>query len=111
MSRDGAGVPDVPMRPLVRGGAVALAAVLGALCAAPAQAADAARGSLLYDNNCVVCHTPKVHHREPPLPIDVADLRRIVASWAREQKLGWTDDDVSDVVEYLYQTHYTGRLR
>jgi hypothetical protein len=42
----------------------------------------------------------------PPMPIDVQDLRRIVSSWAREQNLNWSQQDVEDVVRYLDRSHY-----
>ena len=71
-----------------------------------AQVPDAARGRLLYENHCIVCHTQSVHRRVPPMPIDAQDLRRIVSSWAKEQKLRWSQADIEDVVNYLERTHY-----
>jgi len=88
---------------------VAIACMAGAWLALPAAAADVPdfeRGRQLYENHCIVCHTPKVHRRIPPMPIDLKDLRVIVASWAREEKLGWTPQDVDDVVHYLDRTNY-----
>ena len=73
---------------------------------AAAQVPDHERGRLLYENHCVVCHTQKVHRRTPPMPIDVQDLRRIVSSWAGEQNLNWSQEDVEDVVRYLDRSHY-----
>ncbi|MCC7484339.1 MAG: cytochrome c [Burkholderiales bacterium] len=67
---------------------------------------DPQRGRLLYENHCVVCHTSKVHRRVPPLPIDLGELRRIVAAWAQGQKLGWSEPEIADVTEYLQSTHY-----
>lgn len=68
------------------------------------------RGRLLYENHCVVCHTPKVHRRIPPLPIDIKELRQIVSAWAKGEQLGWSEEEIADVVEYLNTTHY-GFLR
>ena len=90
--------------------AMVMALLLGIMVGS-AQAAEVSRGRLLYENHCVVCHTAKVHRREPPLPVDLKDLRRIVSSWAKEQNLRWSDDDVSDVVAFLSQTQYNGRLK
>ena len=73
---------------------------------AAAQPPDMERGRLLYENHCVVCHTSKVHRRLDPLPLDRKDLQLIVAAWAKGQQLGWSDGDVSDVVEYLDRTYY-----
>jgi len=64
------------------------------------------RGRMLYDNHCIACHTSKVHRRIPPLPIDVKELRQIVAAWAKGEQLNWSDEDVTDVVEYLDRTYY-----
>jgi len=90
-----------------RGAHWLLGAAVGlALPAWGAEAVDAERGRLLYENHCVVCHTSKVHRRIPPLPMDLKDLRLIVAAWAKGQDLRWSDSDISDVVEYLDRTHY-----
>ena len=85
-----------------------LLAAVSAISAGPslAQVPDVARGRLLYENHCVVCHTQKVHRRTPPMPMDVQDLRRIVSSWAKEQNLRWSQADIEDVVHYLDRTHY-----
>ena len=84
--------------------------VAGALAIAvnawSAESADLERGRLLYENHCVVCHTPKVHRRIPPLPIDMKELRQIVSAWAKGENLGWSEQDITDVVEYLDAAHY-----
>lgn len=64
------------------------------------------RGRSLYENHCVVCHTPKVHRRVSSLAIDVADLRHIVTAWATQQNLRWSREDIEDVVHYLDRVHY-----
>jgi mono/diheme cytochrome c family protein len=84
-------------------GAAALAAATGS---AGQSVPDAERGRALYQNHCGVCHTSKVHRREPPLPITVEELRTIVAIWAREEGLRWSRDDIEDVVQYLDRTYY-----
>ena len=71
-----------------------------------AVAADKERGRTLYENHCVVCHTPKVHSRPTRIPLTIDELRQIVANWAREENLRWSDEDVNDVVWYLNTTRY-----
>jgi mono/diheme cytochrome c family protein len=67
---------------------------------------DLERGRALYQNHCVVCHTSKVHRREPPLPITLDELRAIVTLWAKEEGLPWRRDEIEDVVQYLDRAHY-----
>ena len=93
--------------PLARAFRLAVAAtVLPVLPAWGAEMPDAGRGRLLYENHCVVCHTSKVHRRIPPLPSDRGELQMIVSAWAKGQKLGWSDADIADVVEYLDVSYY-----
>lgn len=73
---------------------------------AGAELPNLERGRALYENHCVVCHTPNVHRRVPRLPIDLRDLRLIVSSWTKQENLRWTEDDIEDVVHYLDRTHY-----
>lgn len=67
---------------------------------------DLERGRALYENHCQVCHTPRVHSRANKLPVSQAELRDIVDRWQREEKLRWSGQDVTDVVEYLGRTRY-----
>lgn len=85
-----------------------LAALLALLAfpAAGAELPSAERGRLLYDNHCVVCHTPSIHRRPNRVPLNAAELREIVNSWQREEKLRWSAQDVEDVVQYLRETLY-----
>jgi mono/diheme cytochrome c family protein len=71
-----------------------------------AELPDLERGRALYENHCVVCHTPKVHRRPALLPRRIDDLRFIVTLWASQQSLAWSRDDIEDVVHYLDRTHY-----
>ena len=84
-------------------GSVALAAATGS---AAQPVPDLERGRAFYQNHCIVCHTPKVHRREPPLALTVDELRAVVTLWARQQGLGWCRDDIEDVVQYLDRAHY-----
>ncbi len=89
--------------------AILLLATGGLGIAAPGWSADVPdleRGRALYENHCVVCHTPKVHRRVPALPLGIDDLRFIVTLWASQQGLRWNRDEIEDVVFYLDRTHY-----
>ena len=68
-----------------------------------AQAPDAARGQMLYENHCQSCHTPKIHARLNKPQLNKAQLRAIVDDWQREERLSWTAQDTEDVVEYVNQ--------
>ena len=85
--------------------AVAVAALTIAWQTA-ALGADADRGRALYENHCIVCHTSKVHRREPRLAADSAQLYKIVTDWQAEQGLRWSREDINDVVYYLKLTQY-----
>lgn len=74
-----------------------------------ADAPNAERGRLLYENHCMVCHTAKVHGRIRPLPLDMKELRSIIAFWAKNEKLSWTEQEIDDVAQYLDITHYRFR--
>lgn len=74
--------------------------------AAAQDLVDAERGRALYENHCQVCHTPRVHSRANRLPVSRAELREIVDNWQRQEALGWSTQDVADVVEYLNRTRY-----
>lgn len=91
--------------------ALMLAAVMATAAALSGGAAaqdlvDVERGRALYENHCQVCHTPKVHSRVNRLPINRAELREIVDNWQRQEALGWSTQEVADVVEYLNRTRY-----
>jgi mono/diheme cytochrome c family protein len=99
--------------PTHRGAALALVlALTGALTMAQAAsqldtpAASFERGRMLYENHCVQCHTPDIHWRPGRLPMTRDELRGLVDTFRRVQNLGWTPEEVDDVVEYLNVTRY-----
>jgi len=94
------------MRRIIAIALIAAGAVAGAPAGRGAELPDLARGRALYENHCVVCHTPKVHRRVPALPLRTDDLRFIVTLWATQQGLSWSREDIEDVVYYLDRTHY-----
>jgi mono/diheme cytochrome c family protein len=79
---------------------------LALLLNAGASCADIARGRALYENHCVVCHTSKVHGREPRLAADSAQLTAIVERWQSAENLRWSRQDIDDVAGYLRVTYY-----
>ena len=92
-----------------RGAAIALLAAVSLaipVAGSGAELPDLKRGRALYENHCIVCHTPKVHRRVPSLPLHTDDLRFIVTLWASQQGLRWSRDDIEDVVYYLDRTYY-----
>lgn len=74
----------------------------------PAEAQDAARGKLLYENNCGACHYERVHQRDRAKSSvqSLSDLRDEVARRAAQTGRPFTLEDLEDVAEYLNRTHY-----
>ncbi|SFQ60360.1 hypothetical protein SAMN05216567_121108 [Variovorax sp. OK605] len=103
--------------------APALAAALASvalLCSGPAQAQSRSqsRGELLYNTNCVACHTEKMHWRGRKLVNDWDSLEVQVRRWQQAASLGWRDEDIVEVARYLNGRFYgftpkntTGALR
>ena len=87
------------------GFAVLLASAL-LIWAGPALAADTARGELLYDNHCKVCHTSVVHIREDRKARSREEIRTWVQRWSKELGLQWGSVEVDDVIEYLNNRYY-----
>ena len=71
-----------------------------------ARAADAARGRLLYENECTVCHTSVVHIREDRKAKSREEIRSWVQRWSKELKLQWESGEIDDVIEYLNDKYY-----
>ncbi|MDH3286911.1 MAG: cytochrome c [Betaproteobacteria bacterium] len=88
------------------GGVLALVFGVAASLVSGAHVPDVERGRALYENHCVVCHTPKVHSRPNRIPLNVSELRQIVTNWAKQENLRWSEEDIADVVWYLNETKY-----
>lgn len=84
----------------------ALLATILAFSAGDAQAGDAERGKLLYENHCKVCHTSVVHVREDRKATSREEIRTWVQRWNKELGLQWGSVDVDDVIEYLNERYY-----
>ena len=69
-------------------------------------AADAARGRLLYENHCTVCHTSVVHVRERRKASSREDIQSWIRRWQKELGLQWGTPEVDDVTEYLNERYY-----
>lgn len=86
---------------------IAVTGLLGlATASALAQAGDAPRGRLLYDNHCIECHTAQVHWRDRRLATDWQSLRAWVWHWQNEARLRWSEAEVLDVTRHLNRSIY-----
>jgi hypothetical protein len=87
--------------------AVVTAAALP-LAAAVAQtvAPAATRGELLYGIHCIGCHTTQVHWRDQKLATDWRTLKEQVDRWQQRERLGWPEDDITEVARHLNATIY-----
>ena len=83
----------------------------GLLVCAQAQAETFDRGQALYENHCRSCHEEQVHTREARRADSIEALRRWVSSWSYHAALGWSDEEIADVVDYLDRRyyHFTGQ--
>ena len=64
------------------------------------------RGELLYDMNCIACHSEKMHWRGAKLVNDWASLDAQVRHWQQAASLGWNDEDIMEVARYLNERFY-----
>jgi len=88
--------------------AIIVATALGAFCAPPAAAQDAARGRLLYEAHCLGCHYERIHKRDPATSLvrSQAQLRVEIAQRAASLKTRLALEDLDDIAEYLNRSHY-----
>jgi len=82
------------------------AALVLALVAGQAPAADSRQGRILYETHCGGCHYPRVHERKTTQIESNAALRREVAKWAAQTPRRFTPGEVDDITEYLNRSHY-----
>ena len=73
---------------------------------AVAQAADPARGRVLYEARCGACHDRSVHNRAARSAKTFAEVRANVARWDRELGALWRADEIDAVARYLNDTYY-----
>ena len=67
---------------------------------------DAGRGRLLYETQCVACHTAQAHWRDKRLVHSWSDLVREVARWEKSAGQHWSDQDIGDAAAYLNGVYY-----
>jgi len=92
--------------PVRRARPLCLAILALAASASWTAAADDARGRLLYENNCTVCHTSVVHVRDDHKATDLAAVEAYVARWSTYLKLPWSSEDRAAVARHLDATFY-----
>ena len=85
--------------------AFALCLFWGMHAAAHAEHGEA-RGELLYATHCSACHTSKVHWREQKLATDWNSLKAQVRRWQASIGLDWSEEEITDVTNYLNAVHY-----
>jgi hypothetical protein len=83
-----------------------LAGCLAVLASGRAQAENAERGQALYETQCIFCHESQVHLRAGHNVTNLADLQRRVQAWSWHAALGWSNEEIADVVGYLNQRFY-----
>lgn len=74
--------------------------------AAKARDAEVPRGQLLYENHCRGCHESVVHVRERRRAATLAALEGWVRHWADAQALGWAEQEIAEVTEFLNARYY-----
>jgi mono/diheme cytochrome c family protein len=69
-------------------------------------ATDALPGEQLYSTHCIYCHTSQVHWRDKKIAKDWASLVTQVRRWQSNAGLGWTEDEILEVAQYLNHRYY-----
>lgn len=72
----------------------------------PVAAADIENGDELHFENCTGCHDEAVYIRENRKVQSLERLAVQVRFCKDSLELGWFDEDVDDVVEFLNQNYY-----
>lgn len=81
------------------------------LLLAPAVFAQFERGQVLYENHCRFCHESWAHEREGNRIYSIDSLRQRVAAWSIHSGLGWGDEEIDDVTDYLNRHFYRLTLK
>jgi mono/diheme cytochrome c family protein len=64
------------------------------------------RGELLYENHCQGCHQSTVHVRGHRRADSVEAIQGWVRRWAEDRELGWDDEAIRAVTDYLNRRYY-----
>ena len=84
-----------------------VAAAGGLLLLTALRAVEFDRGEALYENHCSSCHDTQVHAPgETRHVATLAELHARVAAWSIHAGLDWSNEDVSDVTDYLNRRFY-----
>lgn len=65
------------------------------------------RGKMLYENHCIKCHDSTVHIREKKKVTHRAELYAQINRWKSHLNLDWTQEEISEVAQYLEATYYS----
>jgi hypothetical protein len=60
----------------------------------------------LYSTHCIACHSTQVHWRDKKLVTDQDSLQAEVRRWQKISRLGWDDNDIDEVAQYLNARYY-----
>ena len=77
----------------------------------PVKLPAPARGQLLYENHCVMCHESVAHVRPDRRARSLAEIRAWVMYWSDYLKLRWGKEEVEDVVNELDRRFYKIEIR
>ena len=93
---------------LRQGGAIGVVAGVcaGLAFSAPTTRAEFDRGQALYENHCIECHESWAHTREGRHVASLDALRKRVVAWSIHTGLGWRNEEVDDVTDYLNRRFY-----
>lgn len=67
---------------------------------------DIQRGQLLYDAQCVTCHTTQMHWRDESIVGSWSDLLVQVDRWQENAGQQWRPAEIGDVAAYLNVVYY-----
>ncbi len=69
-------------------------------------AADLKAGQALHDGKCVSCHASEVYTRSDRRVTSVESLRQQVQRCDANLELGWFEEEIENVSQYLNATYY-----
>lgn len=67
---------------------------------------DPQRGQLLYDAQCVTCHTTQAHWRDNSIVGSWSDVLAQVDRWQLNTGQHWGTSEIGDVAAYLNSVYY-----
>ena len=67
---------------------------------------DRQRGALLYDSQCVACHSTQMHWREHSIVGSWRELLMQVERWQKNAGQQWNASEIADVAAWLNASYY-----